>query len=76
MLVAPVNNRWSNGRREKAMPMCASPRTTHTRSSGNTLANKVLSRAPVAGVDSLSLSITRLPADRAPTSGPMARYSG
>ncbi|MNF96839.1 hypothetical protein D3C84_796440 [compost metagenome] len=76
MLVAPVNSKWSKRRRENATPMSASPSTTQTRSSGKIRASNCFISKPVAGVDSLSLSITRLPADSAPTNGPMARYSG
>ncbi|MCY1268887.1 hypothetical protein D9M70_173720 [compost metagenome] len=76
MLVAPVNSRWSNGSLEKAMPTSASPSTTATRSSGKIFASSSLTNCEVAGVDSLILIITRLPADSAPTSGPTARNSG
>ncbi|MCY1435439.1 hypothetical protein D9M71_515350 [compost metagenome] len=76
MLVAPVNSRWSKGSLEKATPTSTSPSTTATRSSGKTLARISLSAWAVAGVDSLILTITRLPAASAATIGLMARNSG
>ena len=75
-VVEPVNSRWSNGRLENAWATSTSPLITATCSSGKVSAISFSSSAPVRGVASLILIITRLPAARAVISGTTASWIG
>src|SRR5580658_9055958 len=74
--VEPVNKRWLKGSAVNARPTDASPRTTATTSGENVAETIRASNSDVAGVYSDGLSITRLPAAKAPASGAMDRKTG
>ena len=74
--VEPVKNRWSKGRLAKRAARSASPCTTVNSSGANACAMSSASSAEVRGVNSLGLSITRLPAASAVAAGPSESCSG
>ena len=74
--VEPVKNRWSNGRLENSAANAPSPNTTQTSSGANAWPINSAIKADVAGVNSLGLSITRLPAASAVMTGPSASCTG
>ena len=74
--VAPVNNRWSSGRLEKACPTSGPPVNNTTSFGSYTSLIMASSTSEVAGVNSEGLIITLLPAARAPDRGANTMETG
>ena len=76
MAVEPVNSRWLNGSRVNCAATSGPPVTTVTSSGAKPRATSRWNSAENDGVYSDIFTIARLPATRAATSGPIARYRG
>ena len=74
--VEPVKKRWSNGRPANRAATEASPCTTQNSSASKTPCTSSAIKAEVRAVNSLGLSITRLPAASAVATGPKASCTG